>query len=136
MATIQDAYVNALLADAAYAENLRDGDKDALLIATLSKRMTPKVAEFIAANFEVAAHKESDDVVGSGFDATVWLGKADTEYAGKVYVSMQGTTGLEDFLSDLDLSTSGGARRKQGLQKSSLCRPLPEERRDAGCCRS
>ena len=110
MRTITDAYVNALLADATYAERLLDGDSGPSLVEKLQGRMTPTVASFIAANFDVAAHKESDDTVGSGFDATVWRGKAGTKYAGKVYVSMQGTTGLTDLLSDVDLTSSGGAR--------------------------
>lgn len=109
MAKITDTYVNALLADATYAKKLLDGLKGVDLKNALSERMTPDLATFIAANFEVAAHKESDDTFGSGFDATAWRGKAGTAYAGKVYVSMQGTTGLGDFLADLDLSTSGGA---------------------------
>ena len=107
---ISETYINALLADATYAERLADGDEGERLAGKLSERMTPQLAEFIAANFEIVAHKESDDTQGSGFDATVWRGKTGTEYAGKVYVSMQGTAGLGDFLTDVDLSTSGAAR--------------------------
>ena len=109
MPTIRDTYINALLADAAYVDDLADGLKGDALRIVLSPRMTPDLATFIAANFEVAAHKESNDTFGSGFDATAWRGKAGTAYAGKVYVSMRGTTGPGDFLADLDLSTSGGA---------------------------
>ena len=110
MRSITEAYINAVLADATYAELLLDGDTGPALHQKLENRMTPRIAKFIADNFEVAAHKESDDAVGSGFDATVWRGRAGTDYAGKVYVSIQGTTGVADFLADLDLTTSGGAR--------------------------
>lgn len=82
MPAIKETYINALLADAAYAERLLDGDAGLSLVEKLQDRMTPTVAAFIAANFEVAAHKESDDTVGSGFDATVWRGKADRETIG------------------------------------------------------
>jgi trimeric autotransporter adhesin len=110
MATIQDTYINALLADATYAEDLADGLRDSSLRDVLSNRMTPPMAKFIAANFEVVAHNESDDTLGSGFDATVWRGKSGTPYAGRVFLSMQGTQGLSDFLADADLTLSGGAR--------------------------
>jgi|GEM_PF-1937287 len=108
MATIQDIYINALLADACYIEGLSDGVTgfDQKLMV---KRMTPTLAKFIGDNFEVASHFESNDWYESGFDATVWRGRLDTAYAGKVYVSMQGTLGLQDFLTDLRLALTGNA---------------------------
>ena len=108
MATIQDTYINALLADACYVNGLSDGVTgfDQKL---MEKRMTPTLAKFIGDNFEVASHFESNDVYASGFDATVWRGRLDTAYAGKVYVSMQGTLGLQDFLTDLLLAFTGDA---------------------------
>jgi hypothetical protein len=57
MSYIQSAYINALLADAAYIDlpigtivqdQLEDKE------GTLSRRMTPQLAKFIADNFEVA----------------------------------------------------------------------------------
>lgn len=112
MTTITDAYINALLADATYAKNLLDGLKGDDLERTLSERMTPTLAAFVAENFEVAAHHESNDLPDSGFDATVWRGKIGTQFAGRVYLSMQGTAGLGDFLADIDLTVSGSAKRQ------------------------
>ena len=109
MAAIEQTYINALLADATYAANLfKNGSAQALTDA-LSERMTPTLAKFIGDNFEVAAHAESSDVFASGFDATVWRGRASSAYAGKIYVSMQGTLGLQDFLTDGKLTLTGNA---------------------------
>lgn len=95
MTTINDAYINALLADATYAEGLVDGAQGVRLKDLLSSRMTPVLADFIGNNFYVVSHIESSDTFGSGFDATVWKGVDGSPYEGKVYVSMQGTTGLQ-----------------------------------------
>lgn len=105
MTTIQDAYWNAFFADATYAleDNFTDvsgGD----LVNLLTARMTNPVATYIANNFSMVTHIETDDTSGSGFDATVWR-RAD----GKLYVSMKGTEGLQDFLSDRELTFSGAA---------------------------
>ena len=109
MTTIEQTYINALLADATYVENLVDGAPADRLALALSPRMTPTLAKFIGDNFVVASHVEFGDVYASGFDATVWRGRADTPYAGKIYVSMQGTMGLQDFLTDAQLAISGNA---------------------------
>lgn len=114
MNNITDAFINALLADATYALEL-DGfassssasDRKAL-VGLLSDRMTPTLAEYIGNNFTVIDHFESDDVWGSGFDATVWK-----RNDGKIYVTMQGTTGLGDFLTDADLTLGNGAPARQ-----------------------
>ena len=103
---IQTAYINALLADAAYV--------DANSLATdLPKRMTPTQAAYIAANFEVASAINTSDIpfVGSGFDAVVWRGKAGTEFAGQVFVSMRGTEVFPgaDLMADSDLALTEGA---------------------------
>ena len=109
MNTIEKSYLNALLADATYARDLQAGDSGSQLEGRLSTRMTPTLAKFIGDNFEVAAHAESDDIFASGFDATVWRGRANTAHAGKIYVSMQGTLGLQDFLTDAKLTLTGNA---------------------------
>lgn len=103
---IQTAYINALLADAAYV--------DANSLATdLPERMTPTQAAYLAANFEVVSAINTSDIplVGSGFDAMVWRGKAGTEFAGKIFVSMRGTEPLPgaDLLADADLALTDGA---------------------------
>ena len=109
MTTIEQTYINALLADATYADELIDGASAGDLTLALSTRMTPTIAKFIGDSFEVVSHVESNDVVASGFDATVWRGRARTPYAGKIYVSTQGTEGLQDFLTDAKLAITGDA---------------------------
>lgn len=42
-----------------------------------------------------------------GFDAVVWEGRANTSYAGQVYVSMRGTQGHTDIADDLALAAQG-----------------------------
>ncbi len=106
MSTIQEAYSNALLADATYALDANeDNVSGGALILRLRQRMTESVATYIAANFSIVTHIETDDVTGSGFDATVWRTSA-----GKLYVSMQGTEGLQDFLTDAQLALTGNGR--------------------------
>lgn len=113
MTTIRDAYINALLADATYAINQDVGPNTNLAdLATLKDRMTPTLAQFIGDHFTVVTHFDTDDSwlgLGSGFDATVWRGKDGTEYAGKFYLSTTGTEGKSDFISDIDLTVTGGA---------------------------
>lgn len=113
MSSIQSAYINALLADAAYVSVSSDWTK-AQLETRLNERMTPTQATFIANNFEVASSIDSSDapLLGSGFDAIVWRGKAGGDYAGQVFVSMRGTELVPgaDLLADGDLATSAGAR--------------------------
>jgi hypothetical protein len=106
MATIHEAYINALLADATYVDGLIDGLTGGRLEDKLKIRMTPTLAAYIGKNFEVVTHIESNDVVGSGFDATVFKRLID----GQVFVSMQGTSGLQDFITDIDLTVSSGAK--------------------------
>lgn len=98
MSNVNEAYINALLADAEYAIN-GQGENDLLL--ELSERMTPALAEFVNDNFTVVTHVES----ASGFDSTVW--RSDT---GQIYVSMRGTEEIDDLISDIDLTISGLAR--------------------------
>jgi Ca2+-binding RTX toxin-like protein len=110
MTTIQEAYINALLADAAYAltSDVNNGITGDHLTEFLNKRMTPTLANYIGENFTVITHIDSNDLTGSGFDATVWRSND-----GKVYISMTGTEGLQDFLSDVDLAVSSGTARAQ-----------------------
>jgi hypothetical protein len=111
MGSINNAYINALLADAAYVDNLRDGLAGSELAAELKPSMTEPQAQFIAANFEVLSNATTGgSPLTSGFDATVWKGKAGTEYAGQTYVSMRGTLGAADLLTDIDLAANGAAR--------------------------
>uniref|UniRef100_UPI00055CFC76 hypothetical protein n=1 Tax=Stenoxybacter acetivorans TaxID=422441 RepID=UPI00055CFC76 len=105
MNKINNAYINALLADAAYVENLAGGS----LAGALKERMTEPVANFIANNFEVITQQETGDIVGSGFDATVWRGKLGTLYSGEVYISFQGSLGFADFADDDDLALKWAA---------------------------
>ncbi|MFM9917892.1 MAG: calcium-binding protein, partial [Rhizobacter sp.] len=106
MATINDAQLNALLADATYALDRNiDSLGGADLVTAIKIRMTEPVATYIAANFSLVTHIETNDVTGSGFDASVWR-----RNDGKLYVSMQGTEGLQDFLTDTQLALTGNGR--------------------------
>lgn len=113
---ITDAYINALLADATYAldENVIDGFDGRLLKSKISSRMTSELAEYISSNFKVVTHMESGDIVGSGFDATVWQGLTAEVGLGKYYVSMRGTDFvLQDLINDVDLTLGNGAPARQ-----------------------
>ena len=107
MPTLNDAFVNALLADASYVSVLNDaGD---LIPASdryiaFAKRLTPTLATYLTTNFAILDQKISPD---GGFDAVVWQGLAGTPFAGKVYVSTRGTQELQDFADDGDLSARG-----------------------------
>lgn len=98
MSSINQAFQNAVLADATYA--LKNSELDGVtgeLLSTnadLKARMSPQIAKYLGDNFRVITHIETGDVLGSGFDATVWQNVT----TGKLTVSMQGTAGLQDFL--------------------------------------
>ena len=106
MTSINDTYINALLADATYAlsgdtpNELGGSD----LKIMLKDDMPLPLAEYIGSNFTVVTHKDTSDIIGSGFDATVWR-----DEAGKTYVSMTGSTPGADFATDLDLTITGVA---------------------------
>ena len=106
MKTIESAYINALLADAAYrpvTASMSQGE----LLGELETRMTTTQATFIAQNFEVLSSIETPTLLGMGFDAVAWRGKAGSDYAGKVFVSMRGTQGVQDIADDVALATRG-----------------------------
>ncbi len=105
MNTIRDAYWNALLADATYAFKVNRGATSGTnLIGLLEDSMTTPVAQYIAANFTLVTHIKTDDISASGFDASVWR-RSD----GKLYVSMRGTSGTQDLLTDFKLAIAGNA---------------------------
>ena len=107
MPTLNDAFVNALLADASYVtlQNKRGDPLDSAdRYIAFASRLTPTLATYLTTNFEVLDQKISPD---GGFDAIVWQGLAGTPFAGKVYVSTRGTQELQDFLDDGDLSARG-----------------------------
>lgn len=108
MTLINEAFINALLADAAYVNVTSIDD----LAAKLSTRMTPTLAKFIGDNFTVVTSINTPDgaTEGSGFDAVVWRGNAGKPYANQLYVSMRGTEGPSDFINDAQLAVSGNAR--------------------------
>lgn len=111
MSTIFQTYINALLADATYAlgaavQGDLTGATGSTLTGYLNDRMTPTLAQYIGDHYTVVSHKETGDVLGSGFDATVWKDNA----TGKLIVSMQGTTGLQDFLTDVNLAASSNVQ--------------------------
>ena len=119
MSIVNQTYIDALLADAAYA-NVTQGMDEVQLTEALRTPMTPTLAAYIAANFEVASSINTSDIplVGSGFDATVWrirsgseLAGSNNENAGKTYLSMRGTELLPgaDVLADGDLTLGSAA---------------------------
>ncbi len=114
MTAISNAWVNALLADATYVDVLDEPLNSSDNIRRLGERMTPELATYSAANFEVASAINTPDwpALGSGFDATVWRGRAGTEFAGQVFVSTRGTEppGIDIWGADVDLAVNVAAR--------------------------
>ena len=115
MNSIQTAYINALLADAAYIENIGTGEINA---SRFAPRLTPTQATYLAANFTVVTSLETpntiDPQLGTGFDAVVWQIKVGSELAGpnnvnagKIFVSMRGTQGGTDIADDGTLASRG-----------------------------
>lgn len=109
MTTINDAYINALLADACYVDDLIPEMTGLALAGKIGGSMTPALATYIGNNFTVIQQVGG---LSSSFDATVWRGNAGTPYAGQVYVSMRGTQEGPDFVADGDLASSGLAHRQ------------------------
>jgi len=107
--TINEAYINSLLADASYVTLSENGQLIAdinVVKARLGTRLTQPLADFITQNFSVI----NQEIASSdGFSATVWQGKEGTEYAGQVYVSMRGTAGFQDIADDGQLAATGVA---------------------------
>jgi len=107
MSSIQAAYVNALLADAAYKDFVDDSGAPltaSAVLVNLTARLTAAQAQYLLANFDILTQTLSPS---EGFDAVVWRGKAGTEYAGQVYVSMRGTQGGQDIADDISLASRG-----------------------------
>ena len=114
MTTISKSYIHALLADATYKNVTPSMNRDDV-VGILSERMTPTLAKFIADTFEVHSAIDTPDAIGagSGFDATVWKGRAGTPFEGQVFVSTRGTepkAGGQDFLANVDLALNDAAR--------------------------
>ena len=53
MTTINDTYINALLADSSYVNGLLPNQTGAALATQLTGRMTPELARYIGDNFTV-----------------------------------------------------------------------------------
>ena len=84
MTKINDTYINALLADAAYVEKLDEADNSGALTTALTGRMTSGVAQYITDNFTVLTEEDNNGSIlsESSFDATVWQGNVGTDYEG------------------------------------------------------
>lgn len=107
MTTIQNTYINSLLAEASYVE-LIGGMSQSDIIEELDREaLTLRQAQYIASNFEVIGAKETPDIFGSGFDAVVWRGRTGSEFEGQVFVSMRGTEppGMDLLEADRDLAS-------------------------------
>ena len=115
MTAINNAYINALLADATYALDgkIRDGSEGSVLsdLLVLNQRLTPTLAKYIGDNFTVVTHYESSAAgfEDDGFDGTVWKDNANPS---KYYFSVRGTTPFDpkDTAEDIVLATTGLAR--------------------------
>ncbi len=105
MENINSFYINSLLADASYID--LESYQNLSASEELEDRLTPTLTAYIAENFEVLA--SLPDSENSGFNCVVWGGRAGTDYAGQVFVSMRGTQGLADILEDGILATTGVA---------------------------
>jgi hypothetical protein len=107
MNAIQTTYINALLADAAYV-TLKNADgvitDPNVLQSNLAKNLTQPQADYLLNNFDILTQTLSPT---GGFDAVVWRGKANSEFAGQVFVSMRGTAGLQDIADDITLAARG-----------------------------
>ena len=105
--SINNTYINALLADATYVHGL---SSEFNLTQKLSLRMTPILAKYINDNFSVVTQIQSGDNIltgDSGFDATVWRQTSTS----KLFVSMRGTEpGADLAIADLDLAFNANAR--------------------------
>lgn len=84
MPSINDAYINALLADACYVNDLVPGMTGSDLAVQIRGRMTPTIATYIGNNF-TAVQQEGGSA--SSFDSTVWRGNAGTQCAGLIFVT-------------------------------------------------
>lgn len=134
MTTINQAYINALLADAAYVNVTQGMNADALKSA-IDDRMTSTQAAYLAANFELVGrpNNTSDNPFegGSGFDAVVWRIKIGSEFAGpnylsagKVSVSMRGTelppgASGTDLIDDINLANPGVPRSTNSSKQAA-----------------
>ena len=107
MSDIKHAYINALLANASYVKFLNDDgtplDSNSIR-NNLTADLTQPQATYLLANFDILTQTLSPT---GGFDATVWKGKAGTEFAGQVFVSMRGTAGSQDIFDDIELAGRG-----------------------------
>ena len=101
MTTIHDAYLNALLADATYVNNLAQGDTGDTLAGKLEPRLTLPLANYVGSQFSVLQQIRTP----SSFDATVWQERT----SGKIYVSMRGTQEFipDTLVADYELATIG-----------------------------
>jgi hypothetical protein len=95
--------------------------------------MTPLQSDFILENFEILSRCESGDIVGSGFDATVWRSKAGTVYAASVgWVSrrLDGAKRNPTFVSnDAKHRKSTIAAQSAGGKRMSDCACAPSNLR-------
>jgi len=119
MNAIQQAYINAILADATYAlvDDSLTGFSKVELYDYLKERMTSQLAGYISSNFKVITNINTSDSIlsaSSGFDATVWEGLTAEVGVGKYYVSTRGTDFIyQDLINDADLTLGNGAPARQ-----------------------
>lgn len=97
--TIHDAYINGLLAEASYVDDLQSNR----LEQQLTVELPSELAKGLAVNFRLLTQIHFGGLLGSSFDAAVWQDKGSSQ----TYVSMRGTQEVMDFLQDGSLATAG-----------------------------
>jgi hypothetical protein len=74
--------------------------------------MTPFLGPVIRANFQIVTQINTSDESGSGFDATVWRG-TQGDNLGRIFVTMRGSEGFNDFTNDVLMSLPGNLAQYQ-----------------------
>ncbi|OEG74860.1 hypothetical protein BEL05_02065 [Shewanella colwelliana] len=110
---ITEAFKNALLADATYAIKGSIATEPSTLLSELTERLGSSLAHYVVDNFDIDFNSiiNTSEILGSGFDASVWTEKASGKTTGKTYVALRGTDfNIQDLLTDSYLALSGGAQ--------------------------
>ena len=82
MTGINNAYINALLADVSYVDDLAGGS---VVTDELEERITPTQAEFVGDNFIVLEQVSFPD---TDFQAIVLQGKIGSDYARAIFLRL------------------------------------------------
>lgn len=106
-AQLHDAFINAVLADAAYVNGLTQGLQGAGLADALAGRLTGPLADYVGQNFRVVTQFTDPDLL-NGFSVTVF----EDRLSGQKYVSFRG---MEGILNLADSSSAANVLFLTGL---------------------